>query len=133
MEMSECHLDNKFASFGGWYPNLRHLEMTDCSVDESALNVRFSRLEYLRLNIGRGLHIENAMNVLQANPQLQILRICCHFNLSLSTIRDAISQHSLLTKLKVFGCEFFVGADDLTRRRTSTAERADIGWFYCDS
>lgn len=116
VQISDANLGNQLTNFMNLFPNLRHLEMTDIKIDETAIDVSVPQLNHLALKV-RSVHgnckneftTRNALNFLRANRQLQSLDIYSNDRIrTFSELLNIISENPLLLKLKILLEEFTV-------------------------
>lgn len=121
LEIAQCHLVETCLD---GFPNLRRLDIVDCSVVPSTpMNVSFPHLRHLCIGISNytiydtnRLLMKKAVNILQANRQVQSVKIQSGVVSTFTALLDAIGQNTSVSKLHVdFDSTTTVYSDSLNR------------------
>lgn len=115
IQISDANLGNQLTNFMKLFPNLRHLEMTDIKIDETAVAVSVPHLNYLAVKV-RSVHghfkneftTKNTLNFLHANRYLQSLDIFSSDRIAFNELLNMLSENPFLLKLKILFEEFTV-------------------------
>lgn len=104
VRIEDSKLGKELPNFVKWFPNLRHLHLRGCSMDNNFCSETFPHLEYLSIPIAEKGFLERGLeSFLHANRQLQRLSLSfdCYYQLKISKLLNMISGHTLISKLKI--------------------------------
>lgn len=125
IQISDAELGYRLEDFMNLFPNLRHLEMTDIKIHETAIAVRVPRMEHLALNVRMVFDdddvideftTKNVPNFLRENRYLQSLDLFSYNKIGFTELLNMINENPFLLKLRLkCGSSAVVNADQLKR------------------
>lgn len=106
VEAINCNIQNDFPRFAEWFPQMRNLHLVNCAINGPALNLTFSNLIDLHINIagagGEAFNIDDLSRLMQANPQITSLGVWEHEAIPFAEILNVVAPNQLLRKLCLF-------------------------------